>query len=59
MYDTIRREFWWTVHNCFAHPVMQLLWFLSLFGVFQSLVRLGDWIHHSTVPVTIEEALRE
>lgn len=46
----VRRELWWSIHNLFAHPFMQLLRFLSLFGLIQPLVDLGQWVHDATIP---------
>lgn len=36
---------WWLVHNCAAHPIAGVLWFVGL-------RRLPDWLHESTVPQT-------
>ncbi len=47
---TLRREFWWAVHNLVAHPLSQLLWWASLFGLIRPVARLGDWLHDWTVP---------
>jgi hypothetical protein len=43
-------EFWWTVHNMIAHPLMQVVWWLSLFGYFKSIANLSDWLHDVTCP---------
>lgn len=43
-------EFWWAVHNLFAHPVSQLVWWLSLCGVVKPIAKCGDWIHDQTIP---------
>ena len=51
----ISTEFWWCVHNLFAHPVYQMLWFLSLFGLVKPVKRLASWVHDITVPTSGEE----
>jgi hypothetical protein len=44
-------EFWWAVHNLIAHPVSQLIWWLSLFGLIKPISNFGDWLHDWTVPI--------
>jgi len=43
-------EFWWAVHNLIAHPLMQLLWWMSLCGLIKSVANIGDWLHDWTTP---------
>lgn len=43
-------EFWWAVHNLVAHPLSQILWWLSLCGVLRPIARTGDWLHDVTIP---------
>lgn len=43
-------EFWWAVHNLFAHPLSQILWWLSLCGWNGPVARLSNWVHDVTVP---------
>lgn len=46
----IYREFWWAVHNLIAHPAMQVLRFVSLFGLIGPVNRFGEWVHDWTTP---------
>lgn len=50
MWHWLHLEFWWAVHNLVAHPVSQILWWLSLCGNIKPLARSGDWIHDFTIP---------
>lgn len=43
-------EFWWALHNLIAHPLSQLLWWLSLCGLIRAVARLSDRVHDATVP---------
>ena len=43
-------EFWWAVHNLIAHPLSQLLWWLSLCGTIKAVARSSDRLHDWTVP---------
>lgn len=43
-------EFWGAIHNAVAHPVYQLLWWLSLCGLIKPVVLFGDWLHEWTTP---------
>jgi len=36
--------FWWAVHNLFAHPASELLYWVGL-------GRIGDWLHEQTIPI--------
>jgi hypothetical protein len=40
---TVRENFWWAVHNCLAHPLSEILYWLWL-------GKVGDWVHDFTVP---------
>jgi hypothetical protein len=41
-------EFWWLVHDRLAHPICHVLRPAGL-------VRLANWMHDATVPVTFAE----
>lgn len=55
----LRIEFWWAVHNLIAHPLMQLLWWLSLCGRIGPVAAAGDWLHDATAPETVPETVLE
>jgi len=44
-------EFWWAIHNLIAHPLSQIVWWISLFGTIKPIASFGDWIHDWTVPI--------
>jgi hypothetical protein len=48
-------EFWWAVHNLVAHPLSQVMWWLSLCGVIKTVARASEWVHDWTVPVHTPE----
>lgn len=50
MWQHVSREFWWAIHNLLAHPLSQLVWFVSLFGYIKPLRAFSVWIHDVTVP---------
>lgn len=38
-----REKFWWFIHNMFAHPMSEILYWLWL-------ENWGNWLHDATVP---------
>lgn len=46
----VKIEFWWAVHNLIAHPILQILRFVSLFGLLKRVDRWGDQLHDWTTP---------
>lgn len=46
----VKVEFWWFVHNMIAHPLSQILWMISLFGLIKPISEASDWVHDWTVP---------
>jgi hypothetical protein len=44
------QEFWWAIHNLIAHPLMQLLHWLSLCGLIKSIDDFGERLHNWTMP---------
>lgn len=55
--SAVGREFWWAVHNLVAHPLMQALRVLSLFGLIGPVDRLGTLLHDWSAPVEAETPL--
>lgn len=45
---TANEQFWWAVHNLFAHPVGELLYWCWL-------ARVGNWLHDATIPKVYQE----
>jgi hypothetical protein len=46
----LKLEFWWAVHNLIAHPVSQILWWLSGCGTIRTINDFGNWVHDVTIP---------
>ncbi len=40
--------FWWAVHNLIAHPVSEILYWVSLH-------KFSKWIHDETIPIHYAE----
>jgi hypothetical protein len=46
----MKKEFWMAIHNFVAHPLMQLMWWVSLCGKWKRMASWGEWIHDVTYP---------
>lgn len=40
-------NFWWFIHNVFAHPISELFYWLNM-------RKASDWIHDQTIPIHSE-----
>ena len=45
-------EFWWAVHNLFAHPISQALYMIGWIGG-EWFQRMGDGLHDVTIPTHV------
>ena len=43
-------EICWALHNLVAHPAMQVLRVISLFGLIKPIDQFGNWLHDATTP---------
>jgi hypothetical protein len=52
-------EFRWSIHSFVVHSACRVLRWLSLGGAVKPLVRLANWLHEVTVPMTMAELADE